>query len=156
MMWQPLGGTWVCSSCGLEPGAGGRSLRPELLPDLLQAEQLQLAQRLVGLAHPAPEPRYDRSPRGAPRLVAQRVGDLLMGAVVGQSKRRVRFAINAAVPIRLNATEPSPARAVPRGVVGNESTVVIVSVGAAARPPASSSLVLFPTSFLVSSSLSIS
>ncbi len=36
--------------------------------------------------------------------------------------------------------------AVPRGVVGNESTGVIFSVGAAARQPASRSFVLVPTS----------
>lgn len=47
-------------------------------------------------------------------------------------------------------------RAVAPGVVGNESTGVIFSVGAAARQPASSSLVLAPTSFVSSPSLSFS
>ena len=46
--------------------------------------------------------------------------------------------------------------AVPRGVVGNESTGVILSVGAAARQPASSSFVLVPTSFVSAPSLSLS
>lgn len=43
----------------------------------------------------------------------------------------------------------------PRGVVGNESVGVIVDVGVAARQPASSSLVLGPTSFVMPSSLSM-
>jgi hypothetical protein len=46
--------------------------------------------------------------------------------------------------------------AVPLGVVGNESVDVIVDVGVAARYPASSSLCLGPTSFVLGSSLSIS
>jgi hypothetical protein len=44
----------------------------------------------------------------------------------------------------------------PREVVGNESTGVTFSVGAAARQPASSSLVLAPTSFVFDPSLSVS
>ena len=47
-------------------------------------------------------------------------------------------------------------RAVPLGVVENESVGVIVDVGAAARYPASSSLVLGPTSLSLSRSLSFS
>ncbi|HVL93554.1 MAG TPA: hypothetical protein VM264_09435, partial [Acidimicrobiales bacterium] len=45
--------------------------------------------------------------------------------------------------------------AVARGVVGNENTGVIFSVGAAARQPASSSLVLAPTSLSLVPSLSV-
>ena len=46
--------------------------------------------------------------------------------------------------------------AVAPGVVGNESTGVIFSVGAAARQPASSSFVLVPTSFVSAPSLTVS
>lgn len=46
--------------------------------------------------------------------------------------------------------------AVALGVVGNESAGVIFSVGASARQPASSSLVLAPTSFVSAPSLSVS
>ena len=42
------------------------------------------------------------------------------------------------------------------GVVGNESVDVIVDVGVAAGYPASSSLVLGPTSFVLGSVLSVS
>ena len=51
--------------------------------------------------------------------------------------------------------EPDGYRAVTRGVVGNESTGVTFSVSAAARQPASSSL-LGPTSFVSAPSLSVS
>ena len=54
---------------------------------------------------------------------------------------------------RLHLPLESPA--VTRGVVGNESTGVTFSVSAAARQPASSSL-LGPTSFVSAPSLSVS
>ena len=60
-------------------------------------------------------------------------------------------------PLRPCESAQSPLRvAVARGVVGNESTGVILSVGAAAPQTGSSSLVLVPTSFVCAPSLSFS
>ena len=56
----------------------------------------------------------------------------------------------------LDALDAWECSAMALGVVGNESTSVTFSVGASARQPASSSLVLAPTSFVLASSLSVS